>query len=101
MTKCTHEGPDDFPEFLCRVCHPELISTLAQRAAADADDRVKLAAKLAAENRDRELRRTEGKLASIVRNGEPPPGSVSSKIAVSMRKKIERLRAEVAAHTET
>ena len=96
MQQHTH-GPDDLPEFLCRVCHPELNTTPEQRAALDAEDRAARETQQAIENRDRELRRAEMKLLGLTKNEEPSAESVSGKIAASLRRKIERLRAEAKA----
>lgn len=86
-----HTDADTIPAFLCRLCNPEMNSTPTERAKLDAIDRAALAAKLAAENLEREIRLTRGKLESLTRNGEPAPGSVSGKIAASLRKKLDRI----------
>lgn len=88
-----HHTDDDLPAFLCRRCHPEMNITPERKAVLDAADAAKRAAQSAADTKARELRRAESKLASLTRNGEPAEGSVSAKIAASIRRKIEKLSA--------
>lgn len=88
---CHHDGADDLPAFLCRKCHPELNKTPEQRAVLIEAERKAQAERAAAEAKARDLRLATMKLASLTRNGEPAEGSVSAKIAASVRRKVERL----------
>lgn len=96
MAKPHTHGPDDMPESLCRACHPELNRTPEQLATLVAAERNKMNEEREREHHHRELLKAKVRLDGLTRKGEPAEGSVSEKIAKSMRKKIKRLEHELA-----
>jgi hypothetical protein len=89
--RCKLDHSAGLPEFLCRVCHPELNTTPEERAAADERDKTLRHAEAEALARKRELENAERKLATL-RKRNPEEGTVSATIAQSLERKIERIK---------
>ena len=96
--KIDHTAEGAMPEAYCRKCHPELNRTPEQIAEAVRIERERLNWQSQYDRLTRELDNTKRKLENITRRGEPDEDSVSGKIAKSLRKKIDRLGADIANH---
>lgn len=89
--KLDHNQPDSLPEFLCRICHPELTPTPEQRARAIAAERAANEQRYTAERNARQLRYAERDLAALEQR-QLVPDSVPDKIRIGLRQKVERLK---------
>jgi hypothetical protein len=89
--KIDHADPECIPEFLCRACHPEMVTTAADIAKAEAHDHEQRRQEQDAERATRALRKAKARLRQLTNKGEPEDGTVNATIAASMRRKIEQL----------
>lgn len=85
--------PAGFPAFLCRICHPELIPTEEKRQ----EYALRARAALERESLRQELLRTQQKISSMSREGEPDPCFVPVKARIygSLQRKAARLHAKL------
>jgi hypothetical protein len=94
--KIDHTDPERLPEFLCRVCHPEIILTPEQRAALDAQEAEARRVAQAREAKQRELLKAQRRLEKLEQR-ERKRGlcTVDEKLKISLEAKVQRLSEEL------
>jgi hypothetical protein len=91
----THdEAAGDLPEFLCRLCHPELNLSPERRHELERDERKALAKETKRAGKARELAAVERKVAALSAKRHQE-GTVSFKILKSQERKAQKLRADL------
>lgn len=91
--KLDHSSPEGFPSFLCRVCCPSLIPTEEKRQ----EYAIRARAAIERESLRQQLLRTQQKISSMSRDGEPDPCYVPVKARIygSLVRKAEKLQAQL------
>lgn len=93
--KIDHTDPECIPQSLCHTCNPHFAEAhTPERIQAFVDAQRQ---KLKADGLRQELLRTEGKIASMSRDGEPDPCYVPVKARIygSLQRKAARLKLEL------
>lgn len=86
-------SPEGLPEFLCRTCHPDLEPTPEQRH----QHVLRARAAMERDGLKQELLRTQQKISSMSRDGEPDPCFVPLKARIygSLVRKAARLQEQL------
>lgn len=97
VCKINHNDPDGIPEFLCRVCHPELVLTPEQRAALDTADAERRRVAQARQAKEHALGKVQRRLDALEKRAHRQGTlcTVDEKLKLSLEQKAERLLEEL------